>query len=199
MTLPIDTKKSNPWVSFAIEMAPLLLFFISNAKWGIMVATAVFMAALPVSMVLSKQHNGKITPMLWVSAVVVFVFGGLTLILKDDIFIKLKPTVVSGLFAAVLLIGYYRGTPFLKPLMGPALPNLKTRGWMLLSRNWGYYFLVLAVLNEFVWRNFSTDTWVSYKVFGITPLGIIFALAQTPIILKYLEDPDAFKTPSDDA
>lgn len=167
------------------EFGPLLVFFAANAWKGIYVATGAFMAATLLSLVLLLAGKKKIPPMLWISFLLVGVFGGLTIIFEDDTFIKLKPTIVSGLFAIVLFAGLAMGRPTLKTLLHHAFPPMSERGWTLLTRNWGFFMIGLAVMNELVWRNFSTDTWVSFKVFGILPITFIFTFTQIPVINRY--------------
>ena len=118
-------------------------------------------------------------------------FGGLTLILADETFIKLKPTLVNSLFAVILLGGLVLKRPLLKPLFGSAF-QLGDEGWHTLTLRWGVFFVVLAILNEVVWRNFSTDFWISFKLFGVLPLTVLFAAAQTPFLLRHqIEAPPA--------
>ena len=123
--------------------------------------------------------------MLWVTGIVVGIFGGLTLYFEDELFIKLKPTIVNSLFALGLGIGLALKKPFLKTLFGPAFPPLTDRGWTILTQRWALFFVFLAILNEIVWRNSTTDFWVGFKLWGLTPLSLIFAATQVPIILKH--------------
>ncbi|MBV9519951.1 MAG: septation protein A [Hyphomicrobiales bacterium] len=183
----MSLKPVNPLVKLALEFAPLGLFFIANSRFGIFVATAIFMAAILIALAVSYALLRKLPIMALVSAVVVVVFGGLTLALHDDLFIKMKPTIVNGLFGAALLIGLAFDRPLL-PLVLDQVLTLTPAGWRKLTWRWAVFFLVLAALNEFVWRNFSTDTWVNFKVFGTMPLTLIFALAQTPLILRHGEE-----------
>ncbi|TDJ67157.1 MAG: septation protein A [Planctomycetota bacterium] len=183
MTEP-DKPERPAYVRLAIEMGPLVLFFIANAKFGIMTATAVFMVSIVVSLLASLALEKRVPIMPMVTAVFVLVFGGLTLYLQDDLFIKLKPTIVNVMFAAILFGGLATGRAFLKPLFGTAM-QLREEGWRALTLRWAFFFLVLAGLNEFVWRNFTTDTWVSFKVWGIMPLTILFMMTQMPLIQRY--------------
>jgi intracellular septation protein len=123
--------------------------------------------------------------MMWVSTVLVVVFGGLTLWLHDETFIKLKPTIIYLIFASILLTGLWSGRIFLRTVLGAAFPPLTDRGWVLLTRNWALFFIGMAVLNEAVWRNVSTDHWVMFKTFGAIPLTFIFAIAQTPVVTRH--------------
>ena len=168
----------------ALEAGPLIVFFVTNSFYGIMVGTACFMVATLVSLALSLRLEGRVPIMPLVGCVFVLAFGGLTLLLDNDLFIKIKPTVVNLLFAGILFAGLAMRRNLLKLLMGSVL-NLTERGWQLLTLRWACFFVFLAGLNEVVWRSFSTDTWVSFKLFGILPLSLAFALAQVPLIHRY--------------
>jgi intracellular septation protein len=151
---------------------------------GIFVATAVFIPAILAALAISYALTRHVAVMPVVTAVIVVVFGGLTLALQNETFIKLKPTLVYLLFAATLL----GGLVFKKPLLGMVFDsvfNLTDEGWRKLTLRWGVFFLAMAVLNEIVWRNFSTDAWVNFKVFGFLPLTMVFAAAQFPLLQKY--------------
>lgn len=148
-----------------LDLGPLVIFFAVNALYGIFAATGAFMAAVVISLGASRLLLGKISPMPVVTAVLVMVFGGLTLFLQDETFIKVKPTVLYILFAAVLLAGLATGRMFLQMLMGEAI-SLTQEGWRVLTLRWAWFFLFLAILNEIIWRSMSTDFWVSFKVFG---------------------------------
>jgi intracellular septation protein len=183
----VPSKPVHPLVKLALDFAPLALFFVANGRFGIFAATAMFMAATLVVLAVSYVLMRKLPIMALVSAVVVFVFGGLTLALHDDLFIKMKPTIANSLFGAVLMIGLALDKPLL-PLVLDQVLTLTPAGWRKLTWRWAIFFFVLAALNEIVWRNFSTDTWVNFKVFGTMPLTLIFALAQTPLILRHGEE-----------
>jgi intracellular septation protein len=170
----------------AVELGPLLIFFGTNAAAGIYAGTAAFMAATLLSLAYAKFRYGKIPVMPLVSAVIVFVFGGLTLYLHDDTFIKLKPTIVYSIFAALLVAGLAMKKPLLELLFGPVF-KLNEEGWRKLTIRWAAFFVAMAVLNEFVWRNFSTDVWVSFKAFGFLPLTFLFAVLQVPLMQRYGE------------
>ena len=171
-------------IRLAIEAGPLGVFFIVNGAYGIFDATAAFMVAVAVALAVSWLWERRIPPMPLVSGVVVMVFGGLTLHLEDETFIKVKPTIVNTMFGLILLGGLALRRSLLRPLFGHAF-QLTEAGWSKLSGRWGGFFLLLAVVNEVVWRNVDTDTWVNFKVFGILPLTILFAIAQTPLLSRY--------------
>jgi intracellular septation protein len=174
----------NQLIKLAVELGPLIVFFIANAKAGIFWGTAAFMAATLVSLIASRTLLGKIPTMPLVSAVFVLTFGGLTLWLQDDLFIKMKPTILNSLFAVILLGGLVAGRLFLKIVFGDVM-RLTEEGWRKLTLRWAIFFVVLAILNEIVWRNFSTDFWVTFKVFGIMPLTFVFAISQIGLLKKY--------------
>jgi len=167
-----------------IEIGPLLVFFGVNAAYGIFAGTAAFMVVTVVSLGLAWWLYHKVPVMPLASAVIVLIFGGLTIYLQDETFIKLKPTIVYGMFAVLLLAGLAASKPVLALLFGPVF-NLTDEGWQKLTVRWAVFFVLMAVLNEFVWRNFSTDTWVSFKAFGFLPISLIFAMAQVPLMQRY--------------
>ena len=174
----------NPLLKLALDLGPLVLFFLVNAKLGIFYATGVFMAAVLVALVVSYALIRRLPVMTVVSAVIVLLFGGLTIVLADETFIKLKPTIIYLLFAGTLLGGLVLRKPLLE-IVFDQMFHLTEEGWRKLTVRWAVFFLALAVLNEIVWRNFSTDTWVSFKVFGALPLTMIFAMAQMPLLNRY--------------
>ncbi|MGK9236645.1 septation protein A [Inquilinus limosus] len=178
----------TPFLRLALEAGPLLLFFIANQTAGIMPATAVFMVATVVAVVLSIRLERRWPIMPMVGCVFVLIFGGLTLWLADDLFIKLKPTVVNLLFAAILFTGLATGRNFLKLMMGTVF-ELTDEGWRILTWRWAVFFVVLAVINEIVWRSFSTEFWAGFKLFGILPLTLAFAMAQMPVLLRHQVKP----------
>jgi intracellular septation protein len=188
-----DQKRLPPLLKLVLELGPLALFFVANAyadRFGyadnqrIYAATALFIVATIVALSVNYALIRKLPIMPMVSGVVVVVFGGLTLFLQNDMFIKLKPTIVNTMFGLVLLGGLY----FRKPLLEIVLDSvfeLTEEGWRKLTFRWALFFFALAIINEIVWRTQTTDFWVSFKVFGIMPLTIAFALAQTPLLLRY--------------
>jgi len=171
-------------LKLAVEVGPLAVFFLVNARAGIFWGTAVFMVATVVSLIASRILFGRLPVMPLVSGVCVTVFGGLTLWLQDDHFIKLKPTIVNSLFAAALFIGLLAGQSLLRIVFGEVF-RLTDEGWRKLTLRWAFFFMLLAVLNEIVWRSFSTDVWVSFKVFAVLPLTMAFAIAQVGLLRHY--------------
>lgn len=167
-----------------IELGPLLAFFAAWFLADIFWATGVLMAATLASVVASKLLLGRVSPVIIATAVLVMLFGGLTFWFGDAHFIKMKPTIINLLFAGVLFGGLLTGRPLLKLLFGEAF-NLTEEGWRKLTLRWMVFFVVMAVLNEIVWRNFSEATWVNFKVFGILPLTLVFAMSQIGLIKRY--------------
>lgn len=177
-------------IKLGLELGPLVLFFILNARAGIFVATGWFMGAMVISLLLSWLILKRIAVMPLVTGVVVLIFGGLTLWLQDDTFIKLKPTIVNVLFGSVLLGGLLFGQSLLKYVFGDVY-KLRAEGWRILTWRWTIFFFVLAAINEIVWRNFSTDFWVAFKVWGIMPLTLVFSFALVvPILTQYAPEAD---------
>jgi intracellular septation protein len=188
----------NPLLKLALEVGPLVIFFLANAysdRFGIaqdrriFAATAVFILATIVALAVHYALVRKLPIMPLVSGAVVVVFGGLTLWLDDELFIKLKPTIVNTLFGLVLLAGLFFGKPLLAVVLDSVF-ELTEEGWRKLTFRWAMFFFVLAALNEIVWRTQTTDVWVSFKVFGIMPLTVAFALAQTPLLMRHEVKPD---------
>jgi len=167
-----------------VEVGPLVVFFVVNSRAGIFWGTGTFMVATVISLIASRILLGRIPVMPLVTGACVLVFGGLTLWLQDDHFIKIKPTIVNSLFAGVLFVGLLSGQSFLKIVFGEVF-RLTEEGWRKLTLRWACFFVFLAVLNEIVWRSFSTDAWVSFKVFGIMPLTMAFAVAQIGLLRQY--------------
>lgn len=183
----------NPFAKLALELGPLVIFFVTNAygdRLGIaedrriFVATGIFVAATLVALAVHYALVRRLPIMPIVSGVVVLVFGGLTIALQDETFIKLKPTIVNALFGAVLLGGLYLRKPILATVLDSVIA-IDEAGWRKLTLRWALFFFVLAILNEIVWRSQTTDAWVKFKVFGIMPLTALFALAQTPLIVRH--------------
>ena len=181
---PPPRKALNPTVKFVLELGPLALFFAAYSKLGIFAATGVLMACVVVSLGVSYAMLRRIPVMPLVTAVIVLIFGSLTLFFHDEALIKIKPTALYLLFAAALFAGLWLNKPLLKILFDGAL-HVTEEGWLKLTWRWAFFFVALAVLNEIVWRTQSTDLWVKFKTFGLLPLTLIFALAQAPLIMRY--------------
>jgi intracellular septation protein len=207
--IPSAQEKQNPLLKLALELGPLLVFFFGNLRgeWLIktfpvfnalggplFVATALFMIATVVSLVVSRVVFGHLPIMPFVSGIVVLVFGGLGIYLQNDMFIKMKPTIVNALFGGLLLGGLVFGKSLLGYVFNAAF-QLDDEGWRKLTLRWGLFFLVLAVLNEVVWRNFSADFWVNFKVWGTMPITILFTMSQMPLIMKHSLDKDSTDKP----
>lgn len=171
-------------IKMLVELGPLVVFFIGNSRYGIFAGTGAFMVATVIALAVSRAVLGRIPTMPLVSGAFVIVFGGLTLWLQDDQFIKLKPTIVNGLFAAILFAGLAAGKSLLKVVFDDVF-RLTEEGWRQLTFRWALFFVALAVLNEIVWRFFSTDFWVSFKLFGIMPITMAFAIAQVGLLKRH--------------
>jgi intracellular septation protein len=184
-----DRGAENPLLRLALDLGPLILFFGVNAFYGIFAATACFMVAIVIALIASRILTGKFAKMLLVTAVLVMVFGGMTLYLQDETFIKIKPTAIYALFASILLGGLATGRVFLQSVPGEMF-ELSDTGWRLLTYRWAGFFIFLAFLNEAVWRSVSTDNWVSFKVFGLVPLTFIFAAMQAGLLQKHAKPSD---------
>ena len=178
----MEEKKSI--IKSIIEVIPLILFFIANAKYGIIVATKIFVITTLIALVVSYLHLKKVSTPLLITSFLVLIFGGLTIFFKDPTFIKLKPTIVYLLFSSFLFLGLKLKKNFLKIYLS-SLIKLNNLGWDILTKRSSLFFFTMAVLNEIIWRNFSTDFWVSFKVFGFLPLTIIFMMLQNGLMKKY--------------
>jgi intracellular septation protein len=193
----MDKKVPHPLFKLATELGPLLIFFVANAKSNLFIATGVFMVAVLAAMVASYVVTRHVPMMAIVTAVVVFVFGALTLILHDETFIKMKPTIVYTLFAAILG-GLLFGRSFIA-IMFDQMFNLTPQGWRILTLRWAFWFFAMAVLNEIIWRTQSTDFWVGFKVFGMVPLTMLFAVTQMPLIKRHHLEPASLEASEADA
>jgi intracellular septation protein len=179
--------KLNPMLKLALDLGPLIVFFAANARFGIFAATAVFMATIIAALVVSYVLTRHVAIMPVVTAIVVLVFGTLTLVLHDETFIKLKPTIIYTLFGVSLFGGWLLDKPLLA-IVFDAMFHLTEEGWRKLTLRWAAFFLVMAVVNELVWRTQTTDFWVSFKLFGFTPITFLFAAAQYRLLTRYATD-----------
>ena len=201
-----SARQLTPKAKLAVELGPLLVFFVSffvakrlapdapeggesvQAGAGIIWATGAFIVATLVALAVSYSVERRVQPMTLVTAVLVVVLGGLTIYLDDETFIKRKPTFVSGLMGTVLLIGLAFGRSLVRPLLSSAI-DMDERGWKILTFRWGLFFLFIAALNEVVWRQMSTGTWITFKTFGILPLTFVFLLSQAPLLERHATKP----------
>ncbi len=182
-----DKLQLNPFIKLVLDIGPLVLFFVANARFGIFTATAAFMVAVFVALAVSYAMTKHLAIMPLVTAVIVLIFGTLTLVLHNETFIKLKPTIIYLLFGGTLVSGLLFGKLFLGVLFDSVF-DLTDDGWRKLTWRWAFFFFALAALNEVVWRNFSTDIWVSFKLFGVVPLTFLFGALQYPLMIKYSAD-----------
>jgi len=189
----MDKRKPHPLFKLATELGPLLVFFGVNARFQLFAATAAFMVAIVAAMIASYVVTRHVPVMALVTGIIVLVFGTLTLVLHDETFIKVKPTIIYGLFALVLGGGLLFGRSFIA-IMFDQMFNLTPQGWRILTMRWTLFFLVMAFLNEAIWRTQTTDLWVAFKVFGVIPLTTIFAITQMPLIKRYHLEPVSLET-----
>ncbi len=174
-----------------IDIGPLLIFFLVNflapvpGALKIFVATGAFMAAMMAALAFSAFRYRYVSPLLLFSGIMVVVLGGLTIWLHNETFIKIKPTIYYLLVAGLLTFGLATGRPLLKAVLGTAYPGLDEQGWRKLTRNWAIFFAVMAVVNEAVWRNSSTDFWIGFKLWGAIPATLLFAAANVPMLLRH--------------
>jgi len=197
-------KKINPIVKLALEMGPIILFFVAYTKLkentytilgrdyeGFIVVTAIFIPVLLIATGILWVLTGKLSKMQVMTAILVVVFGGLSVWLNDDRFIKMKPTILYLFFGGALGFGLLRGQSYLQSMMEGAMP-LSDQGWMILTKRICIFFLTLAVTNEVVWRTMSTDAWVNFKTFGLTAAVFVFFMSQSGLMTKYgtAEDSD---------
>ena len=193
-----DTNKSTHGgsLSLALDFGPLLVFFLTykGAGWiwgaanpitAMSLGTAAFMAAIVIAVIISKLKLGRVSPMLWLSALLILFFGGLTIYFHDQRFIQLKPTIIYSFFALMLFAGLMRGKPLLKYLLQAAYDGLTEEGWRKLSRNWAFFFVGMAIANELMRRSMSFDTWLAIKVWGVTIVSLAFAAANIPMLMRH--------------
>lgn len=199
--VPTAPKHGNGWISFAVDFGPLLIFFAVfqltkgdgafGATAGAIKATLAFMVAIIIALVVSQWKLKKISPMLWVSAILIIGFGALTIYFHDEKFIQIKPTIIYGFFALLLLGGWMAGRPLIRYLLQAAFEGVNEAGWLKLSRNWGLFFVVMAIANEIMRAWLSFDLWLTTKVWGVTALSVLFTFSQIPLLLRHglrLED-----------
>lgn len=190
-------KKKSGWLNIAIDYGPLLVFFgvykfytpaVDGDAVGQVLAmvkgTGAFIVAALVAVAVSKWKLGHVTPMLMLSTALIVFFGGLTILFQDPVFVQVKPTIIYVVFAVALLAGYWRGKALLKYLLDAAFEGLSDRGWLVLSRNWGFYFVALAGLNEVLRQVLSFESWLAAKLWVFLPLSFLFTFTQLPMMLR---------------
>ena len=187
-------KIGSAWI-LLLDYGPLLIFFVTykiagSGLQGTLAATLAFMVAAVASIVAGLTLVGRVSPMVWLSTGLIVGFGAITLYLRDPRFIQMKPTIIYLLFAGTLLAGLVRRKPMLRWLFGPVFPGLSDEGWLKLSRNWALFFLALAGANEVMRATLSFDTWLTLKVWGVSVLSFIFAIANMPMLLRHGLNPD---------
>ena len=193
MNETVTPKKASTRLNYALDYGPLLVFFLAykfggsdtDPTRGPLIGTGVFMIAIIIAVAISKWKIGRVSPMLWLSAVLVIGFGALTLWFRDPIFIQIKPTLIYLFFAALLLGGVLRSKAMLKYVLEAAYEGLSDKGWLKLSLNWGLFFLVLAAANEVMRAVLSFETWLTVKVWGVTLLTFLFAMANIPMLMRH--------------
>ena len=193
MSEELPEKTAPKGLGFALDFGPLLIFFLTNhfassesdPTRGPLVGTAVFMVAIIAAIIISKIKLGKVSVMMWVSAVLVVGFGGITLFLGDPVYIQIKPTIIYLLFSAILFGGLLRGKALLRYLLEYAFEGVSDIGWKKLSRNWAVFFLAMAGLNEVIRQAFDFNTWLTLKVWGVTALSFLFTMVQIPMLTRH--------------
>ncbi|MEC3948527.1 septation protein IspZ [Sphingobium sp. HWE2-09] len=194
--MPNSKPAHNGTLSLALDFGPLLVFFLTykGAGWfwgadnpitAMTFSTAAFMVAIVVAVIVSKVKLGRVSPMLWLSALLILFFGGLTIYFHDQSFIQIKPTIIYAFFALMLFAGLLRGKPLLKYLLQAAYDGLTHEGWLKLSRNWALFFVAMAIANEAMRRSMSFDTWLAVKVWGVTIVSVVFAAANIPMLMRH--------------
>ncbi|MBC2777688.1 inner membrane-spanning protein YciB [Parasphingopyxis marina] len=190
---PSKSKAQSGWISFLLDFGPLVAFFTAfklaqsdeDPFQGILIGTITFMVAITAAIVFSVIAYKKVTPMQWISAVLILGFGALTVYLHDPVFIQIKPTIIYLGFAALLLGGWLRGTPMLRYAFAAAFQGLTEKGWLKLSRNWGLFFVFMALANEAMRASLSFEMWLTVKTWGLTVLSLLFGIANIPMLLKH--------------
>jgi intracellular septation protein len=170
---------------FLLDFGPLLLFFVAYKMRGIIFSTAVFVVAIVAALAFSLIRYRRVSPMTWISAVLIIGFGGLTIYLHDQRFIQMKPTIIYAGFAVFLFAGLLFGKPLLKYLFGPVFEGLDETGWLKLTRNWACFFAAMAVFNEALRATVSFDTWLTVKVWGATAASVLFGMANVPMLMRH--------------
>ncbi len=184
--MSVVPQKTPPrWLPAALDYGPLVLFFGGYKILGVLGGTAIFMVAISAAVVIAKWKLGRISPMMWMSAILVLVFGSLTLYLHDPKFIQIKPTIIYSILSAMLFAGLLRGRALLKYVLEHGYDGLSDKGWLLLSRNWAWYFAAMAVTNEILRASVEFDAWLTIKVWGVTILTILFAAANVPMLIRH--------------
>lgn len=186
----MSKKKKDSLAKFLCDYLPLIVFFIfykfSNNSNPLIDATIYMVATTIVTLIISYFLTGEIPKVALFSGIILTIFGGLTILLQDEIFIKIKPTIINLIFAAILFYGYFFKKPFLSTILGDQI-KMSAHAWLVLSLRWGIFFIGLAILNEIIWRCFSTDFWVQFKVFGMTPISLIFTISQIPFMVREMK------------
>ncbi len=181
----MEYKRINGTVKFILDMAPIVGFIAAYYFYDLMAATAVLMVATFISLIVIYAVERKVALAPLITGIMVGVFGAMTLLTQNDYFIKVKPTIVNMILAAILLIGAAFGKPLLKYVLEVAF-KMTEKGWLGLSIRWGIFFIFLAILNEIIWRNFSTEFWVNFKLFGMLPLNILFWIVHVPYLQRHM-------------
>jgi intracellular septation protein len=181
-----STAKNYPkWLPAALDYVPLLIFFAAYKLLGIFEGTAVFMVAIAAAVGIALWKVGRVSPMMWMSAILVIVFGGLTIYFHDQSFIQKKPTIIYAILSAMLFFGVLRGKPMLKYVLEHGYHGLSETGWLILSRNWAWFFAAMALANEFLRASVSFETWLLTKIWGFTAASMLFAAANVPMLMKH--------------
>ncbi len=187
----VQTREPSGLARLAIDVGPLLIFFLVNflapvpGALKVFVATGAFMAAMVAALCFAAIRYRYVSPLLLFSAVMVILLGGLTIWLHDETFIKIKPTIYYALVAGLLAFGLATNRPLLKMVLGSTYPGLDEEGWRKLTRNWAIFFAIMAVVNEAVWRNSTTDFWIGFKLWFAIPATLLFAVANVPMLLRH--------------
>ena len=183
-------------LTFAVDFGPLLIFFLTYKFAGpggitsMIIATIAFIVAVVIAIGVGLFVLRRVSPMTWISAILIIGFGGMTIYLRDPKFIQIKPTIIYLLFAGALFVGLARRKAVLRWLFGPIFPGLTDSGWLKLTRNWALFFLLLAGANEVMRATLSFDTWLTIKVWGMTIASLVFAVANMPMLLRHGLDPE---------